>query len=68
MPTDRRFTASMRHCGHSCRVLSSVISVEYRFLTTAPYLGPKIPEGPTLYVLPIAMSHWEEFSRADLSL
>ena len=37
-------------------VLSPVISVEYRFLATVPYLAPKLPEGPTLYVRPMVTS------------
>ena len=53
IPTDRRFTAEMWHWGHSCGALISVMIVEYLFLATVPYRAPKLPEGPTLYVLPI---------------
>jgi len=55
MPTDMRLTAVRWHWGHSCGVLRPVMTAEYRFRTTVPYLAPKLPEGPTLYVLTILL-------------
>ena len=62
IPTDSRLTDVRWHCGHSWEALSPVKTVEYRFLATVPYRGPKLPEGPTLYVLP-TVDHWFTFER-----